>query len=132
MRMPGHTIPQLMPRYVENQTNSGSRCGVVSLYYSLGYTYMVGTTGFEPATSSVSRKRSNQLSYAPAWRLELDLGEPITIQASTDGTKPNNQLSSSLSGSQSDANASPAAVAVRSLINDDLDRSPHCRDGRKQ
>jgi len=23
MRMPGHTIPQLMPRYVENQTNSG-------------------------------------------------------------------------------------------------------------
>jgi cardiolipin synthase (CMP-forming) len=27
---------------------------------------MVGTTGFEPATSSVSRKRSNQLSYAPA------------------------------------------------------------------
>ena len=26
---------------------------------------MVGTTGFEPATSSVSRKRSNQLSYAP-------------------------------------------------------------------
>jgi|HubBroStandDraft_6_1064221.scaffolds.fasta_scaffold334735_3 hypothetical protein len=29
---------------------------------------MVGTTGFEPATSSVSRKRSNQLSYAPASR----------------------------------------------------------------
>ncbi len=28
---------------------------------------MVGTTGFEPATSSVSRKRSNQLSYAPEW-----------------------------------------------------------------
>ena len=27
---------------------------------------MVGTTGLEPATSSVSRKRSNQLSYAPA------------------------------------------------------------------
>ena len=27
---------------------------------------LVGTTGFEPATSSVSRKRSNQLSYAPA------------------------------------------------------------------
>ena len=26
---------------------------------------LVGTTGFEPATSSVSRKRSNQLSYAP-------------------------------------------------------------------
>ncbi len=26
---------------------------------------MVGTTGLEPATSSVSRKRSNQLSYAP-------------------------------------------------------------------
>src|SRR5580658_5951671 len=32
---------------------------------------MVGTTGFEPATSSVSRKRSNQLSYAPAKQLEL-------------------------------------------------------------
>ena len=30
---------------------------------------MVGTTGFEPATSSVSRKRSNQLSYAPACNL---------------------------------------------------------------
>src|SRR5271165_6392778 len=29
---------------------------------------MVGTTGFEPATSSVSRKRSNQLSYAPMLR----------------------------------------------------------------
>ena len=29
---------------------------------------MVGTTGFEPATSSVSRKRSNQLSYAPVLR----------------------------------------------------------------
>ncbi len=28
---------------------------------------MVGTTGFEPATSSVSRKRSNQLSYAPVY-----------------------------------------------------------------
>jgi hypothetical protein len=32
---------------------------------------MVGTTGFEPATSSVSRKRSNQLSYAPAIRQRL-------------------------------------------------------------
>jgi hypothetical protein len=32
---------------------------------------MVGTTGFEPATSSVSRKRSNQLSYAPAKLLDL-------------------------------------------------------------
>ena len=32
---------------------------------------MVGTTGFEPATSSVSRKRSNQLSYAPAGQLWL-------------------------------------------------------------
>ena len=32
---------------------------------------MVGTTGFEPATSSVSRKRSNQLSYAPAKLLRL-------------------------------------------------------------
>ena len=32
---------------------------------------MVGTTGFEPATSSVSRKRSNQLSYAPAMRQNL-------------------------------------------------------------
>ena len=30
---------------------------------------MVGTTGLEPATSSVSRKRSNQLSYAPAVQL---------------------------------------------------------------
>jgi hypothetical protein len=32
---------------------------------------MVGTTGFEPATSSVSRKRSNQLSYAPVMRQAL-------------------------------------------------------------
>ena len=31
---------------------------------------MVGTTGFEPATSSVSRKRSNQLSYAPVKHLK--------------------------------------------------------------
>jgi hypothetical protein len=30
---------------------------------------LVGTIGFEPTTSSVSRKRSNQLSYAPAKRL---------------------------------------------------------------
>jgi hypothetical protein len=30
---------------------------------------MVGTIGFEPTTSSVSRKRSNQLSYAPVQRL---------------------------------------------------------------
>ena len=27
---------------------------------------LVGTSGFEPPTSSMSRKRSNQLSYAPA------------------------------------------------------------------
>ena len=32
---------------------------------------MVGTTGFEPATSSVSRKRSNQLSYAPVKLLKV-------------------------------------------------------------
>jgi hypothetical protein len=32
---------------------------------------MVGTTGLEPATSSVSRKRSNQLSYAPANQHEV-------------------------------------------------------------
>src|SRR3954462_15407933 len=32
---------------------------------------MVGPTGFEPATSSVSRKRSNQLSYAPISILEF-------------------------------------------------------------
>ena len=32
---------------------------------------LVDTTGFEPATSSVSRKRSNQLSYAPAMRQRL-------------------------------------------------------------
>ena len=32
---------------------------------------MVGTTGFEPATSSVSRKRSNQLSYAPEKQLQV-------------------------------------------------------------
>src|ERR1039457_5132198 len=37
---------------------------------------MVGTTGFEPATSSVSRKRSNQLSYAPAMQLQLVYQEP--------------------------------------------------------
>ena len=32
---------------------------------------MVGTTGLEPATSSVSRKRSNQLSYAPAKQYQV-------------------------------------------------------------
>ena len=37
---------------------------------------MVGTTGFEPATSSVSRKRSNQLSYAPANLLKTVYQEP--------------------------------------------------------
>ena len=30
---------------------------------------MVGTSGLEPLTSSVSRKRSNQLSYAPTRNL---------------------------------------------------------------
>src|ERR1700741_3453889 len=85
---------------------------------------MVGTIGFEPTTSSVSRKRSNQLSYAPARRLELELVELITIQT-TGGTKPNNQLLGSLSGSLSDANASPAAVVVPSLTNDEIDRSLH-------
>src|ERR1039458_1788403 len=37
---------------------------------------MVGTTGFEPATSFVSRKRSNQLSYAPAMQLQVVYQEP--------------------------------------------------------
>ncbi len=36
---------------------------------------MVGTTGLEPATSSVSRKRSNQLSYAPT--CELIVAAPL-------------------------------------------------------
>ena len=42
--------------------------------------FLVGTTGFEPATSSVSRKRSNQLSYAP----EL---QPIQFIRKTSHTK---------------------------------------------
>ena len=28
---------------------------------------MAGPTGFEPATASVTGKRSNQLSYGPTW-----------------------------------------------------------------
>jgi hypothetical protein len=38
----------------------------ISSKWSEVWMNMVGTTGLEPATSSVSRKRSNQLSYAPA------------------------------------------------------------------
>ena len=30
---------------------------------------MAGTTGFEPATSDVTGRRSNQLSYVPAFTI---------------------------------------------------------------
>ncbi len=33
------------------------------------WSLMVGADGFEPSTSCVSGKRSNQLSYAPKWEL---------------------------------------------------------------
>ena len=68
---------------------------------------MVGTTGLEPATSSVSRKRSNQLSYAPV-KSGLILGKTdqtsrrgsigITRQGQSDPSRKNHPISS-LTGS---------------------------------
>lgn len=50
---------------------------------------MVGTIGFEPTTSSVSRKRSNQLSYAPMRRSPQVYQEPSCEESSTpDCTAP--------------------------------------------
>jgi hypothetical protein len=51
---------------------------------------MVGTTGLEPATSSVSRKRSNQLSYAPVhtmWAIKVGNGQNISLSALPPGAK---------------------------------------------
>src|ERR1700722_8283963 len=50
---------------------------------------MVGTTGFEPATSSVSRKRSNQLSYAPVKATRISLsGSGRLRQTVVPGAEP--------------------------------------------
>jgi hypothetical protein len=40
---------------------------------------MAGTTGLEPATSAVTGRRSNQLSYVPTMLPQLPASEPLFI-----------------------------------------------------